>query len=360
MVLTFFHSLSGEGASYTNWPPTREWSELTNHIAWCYKATWQRIAVLGEESGLTTNMLAPPSYIYPFDDYRRLAETLDQIAPHYVNSKLTLSGVGDYKLYFRPAPHPTEFPFWTATGLHVYCGFSLWATNEPLKAWNEVNTTNLPRQIESALRNLIYTFKSSTEITNPVYAASRSGYSEPRGRNANFFTAANACDDDSPTFSSQMSNGCYAGRSTLYLAALYSHKYPNTTAPAASNSYVVSAKAVAQPVLHGVYTGLACTVSYYIRLQRDSAYGWSPLYDYDANLYAWSLLPWEQGNDHTVIAGEEFVPSRANPRIGEYPFGAFYGLFCLWTIGCIMTLPHGQRPKRTASIKSWYTLLAVH
>ena len=94
MVLTFFHSLSGEGASYTNWPPTREWSELTNHIAWCYKATWQRIAVLGEESGLTTNMLAPPSYIYPFDDYRRLAETLDQIAPHYVDSRPYLSAVG--------------------------------------------------------------------------------------------------------------------------------------------------------------------------------------------------------------------------------------------------------------------------
>ncbi|NLN02395.1 MAG: RHS repeat-associated core domain-containing protein [Lentisphaerae bacterium] len=102
----------------SGWPDEPEWRSLTNHLDLCYRAVVDRCLA----ANFSTNYLAKPSLVYPFQDYMRLAAAIDGICGRYlVHTNADSSGCFDDWL-----ATTNELPCWTPKTLHEYCGFTNW------------------------------------------------------------------------------------------------------------------------------------------------------------------------------------------------------------------------------------------
>lgn len=182
-------------SSYTNWPGTdTEWVSLTNHINWCYQTLVKRIqAVQPEVAGSTTNDIVP-SYIYPYRDYLRFAQKIDELSVYFVCHTQAVAGVGfrdEFKPWFTNSlaggSRATDFPIWGVTNLHQYAfGKDQWTTNFPLHSWMTITNRAIQMEVQSALTNLLWSRRVITAspgsggvptgCREPIYKVARTNY----------------------------------------------------------------------------------------------------------------------------------------------------------------------------------------
>ena len=175
--------------SYANWPASSDWVALTNHISWCYQAIQQRNDAAGDV--LSTNDFAP-SFIYPYYDYVRFAQAIDELAPYFVcQTNASTSGYPDFGTYFSTPVNgntPTDFPTWDTGSLHRYAfGSADWSTNAILHGWLTMTNHAIQTQVQNALTNLNWTSQTGGDVTNAVYRGALCGFGY-RGNSAPSWT----------------------------------------------------------------------------------------------------------------------------------------------------------------------------
>ena len=163
--------------SPTNWPPTQEWSDLTNNLWQCYSG----IVLRCQAANISTNDFAPPTNCWPMYEYTRFAAKLSEICPEFAcqtnaNTNGTFHGMPTADLT------DPDIPTWTASNLFIHCGISNylgesgWWTNAPVTSWELVNHV-IQTQVVKVITTLVWTVRggdwASGGITNYNTAKTR-------------------------------------------------------------------------------------------------------------------------------------------------------------------------------------------
>ena len=153
---------------YRHWPNTPEWVQHTNTIQQLYNAYNERNCAVTK----IKYMPAPisPTFIYPYQDYVRLATCIDNlVAPNfygYLDSTLADSN-GSFVAY-RNA-NPTNSLYFTPATLHAAAGFTNWATGTSVRTWMSMDHA-IQTQVWATLQLLKYTVPG-TAISWTSYGA---------------------------------------------------------------------------------------------------------------------------------------------------------------------------------------------
>ena len=319
--------------SYTNWPAVTPWTDLTNHISWCYKALSERLLV--DNRAAETNDILP-SYVWPYNDYVRFAEKIDSLAPSFVCQTNDLND--HFKTYLiaqRSGAYPTALPCWDETRLHRYA-FSneKWSTNSPLHSW--MGTTNHAIQVEvqNAITCLVWTVvESSSREAHKYYQCSQynssskanpcwcdadpypSGYTNAvslaKSYEANRWTAGKIVDGPMG-----WGNAIYAVGGMLCVSS------PTYVGGSPTYTYTVyGARMYAKPVLENVCTDFFSRASVFLSMRH---YSYNDYLSYKNYWYTYDYNSvWFGGRsvqtNHLVFV-QEFNPLRTSKYSGDYPF----------------------------------------
>jgi len=140
----------------SQWPSDPDFTALTNHIGACYQAVCQRYL----SAGVTTNSVPVPTFVFPYQDYANLAAAIDNVCGAYV-VQTNADGNGCFSAWLAANPNAgANLPTWTASDLHVYCGFSNW-NYSVLSSW-DVCDRSVQTQLVTAINALQITKKSAT------------------------------------------------------------------------------------------------------------------------------------------------------------------------------------------------------
>lgn len=150
-TLSFLPQSALAATSYTNWPATADWVDLTNHVNLCYQAILTRCKV----ANISTNGFHAPTYIYPAYDYRRLIQQIEALCPYFVCST-NFGSDGTLNDYFSVGATNTTFPMWTRSALLSDMGLTDWATNTPIHLWMTVDH-GVQTQVVAAIQRLLWT-----------------------------------------------------------------------------------------------------------------------------------------------------------------------------------------------------------
>ncbi|MEI6218051.1 MAG: hypothetical protein WCP86_04070, partial [bacterium] len=170
--------------SFTNWPPTQEWSDLTNNLWQCYSG----IVLRCQAANISTDDFDPPTNCWPMYEYTRFAAKLSSICTSFV-CQTNANALGNFEgLTAANTRKPNdEFPMWTASNLFRYCqvtnmfGDYDWNTNMPVQSW-EIASHAIQTQVVSVLTSLVWTVRdggwTADGMTNEnmVQARELSGY----------------------------------------------------------------------------------------------------------------------------------------------------------------------------------------
>jgi len=132
---------------------------MTNHITRCYEAIVDRCRV----AGLSTNedmIGCKPTFIWPYLDYMRFGEKIDEICGNFV-CQTNSDANGSFDTFFstlnsQTTNYPMDFPMWTVSNLHVTAGITNWSTNEASTIWMACDR-GIQERVSRALNLLIWT-----------------------------------------------------------------------------------------------------------------------------------------------------------------------------------------------------------
>jgi RHS repeat-associated protein len=319
--------------SYTNWPSVTPWKDLTNHIAWCYSALSERLAIVNRAS--ETNDIIP-SYTWPVSDYLRFAKKIDSIAPLFADQ--TKDQNDHFKVYLTTPiiegwrySYPSKLPRWSVTNLHKRA-FSQehWSTNSPLRSWLGMTNHAIQVEVQNAVTTLVWTAVESTDReshkyyqcsqfnktkTEPCYCDGEdypAGYTNSaawaKTYEQNHWNGGKIVDG-------QMGwgNPIYAVGAMLWVTEANYYNERSYT------SY--GARIFAKPVLYNVCTSFVARASVYLAMRH---YRFSNYETYQNNWYTWDYKSTWLSNSHVqtnhLVFSQEFDPPRANKFVGDYPF----------------------------------------
>ena len=319
--------------SYTNWPSVTPWKDLTNHIAWCYSALSERLAIVNRSSE-TNDIL--PSYTWPVSDYLRFAEKIDSIAPLFADQ--TKDQNDHFKLYLTTAiiqgaqySYPEEIPRWSVTNLHKRA-FSQehWSTNSPLHSWVGMTNHVIQVEVQNAITTLVWTAVESTSCDdNKYYRCSQFGktkiepcYCDGESYPAGYTNSAASAKtlEQNRWDGGQLVDGYMGWGNPIYAVGtiLWITK-ANYNSEKIYTSY--GARTFAKPVLYGVCTSFVARASVFLVMRH---YKFICYESYKNYWYTWdykaSWLNNKNVQTNHVVFSEEFDPPRASKFVGDYPF----------------------------------------